>query len=95
MAHPVTAARAAEALDAQKRRGYDPAGAPLGRILDHNHVHRHIPGTGGRLSHEYGNAECSAAMARYANPRARGMYEFVRKTMADKKGRIRGIEYTR
>ena len=47
------------------------------------------------LTHEYGNAECSAALARYDNPRAWHMYDFVRKTMENKRDRIRGVEYVR
>jgi hypothetical protein len=48
-----------------------------------------------QLPHEYGNAECSAALARYENPKAWHMYEFVRRTMEGKPDRIRGIEYVR
>jgi hypothetical protein len=48
-----------------------------------------------QLPHEYGNAECSAALARYDNPKAVHMYDFVRKTMEGKRDRIRGIEYVR
>jgi hypothetical protein len=56
-------------------------------------------GTGG-LSHEYGNSECSAALARYDNLRAEKMYQFVRKTIneasrPDYQPRFRGIEYTK
>ncbi len=58
-----------------------------------------VEGTGG-LSHEYGNSECSAALARYDNPRARKMYEFVRKTIEeaprpDYQPRFRGIEFVK
>ena len=47
------------------------------------------------LPHEYGNAECSAALARYDNPRAWRMYDYVRGTMEGKPDRVRGIEYVR
>ena len=59
----------------------------------------------GEAWHEMSNAECSAALARYNNPRARKMYEMVRKIMdsntevrghlPDTRKRIRGIEYVR
>ena len=62
----------------------------------------------GALSNEYGNAECSAALARYDNPLARHMYGIVRKSMGrgesvknaglkirNGKLRIRGIEYVK
>jgi len=56
-------------------------------------------GAGG-LSHEYGNSECSAALARYDNRRAEKMYQFARKTInearrPDYQPRFRGTEYVR
>ena len=56
-------------------------------------------GTGG-LSHEYGNSECSAALARYDNPLAEKMYQFVRRTMnaarrPDYQPRFRGTEFVK
>jgi hypothetical protein len=56
-------------------------------------------GTGG-LSHEYGNSECSAALARYDNPRSQKMYDFVRKTIEeaprpDYQPRFRGTEFVK
>ena len=50
------------------------------------------------LSHEYGNSECSAALARCDNPRAEKMCQFVRRTInearrPDYQPRFRGIEF--
>jgi len=45
--------------------------------------------------HDYGNDSCSAALARYDNPRAQQMYDYVRNWMEQHptKNRVRGLEY--
>jgi len=49
--------------------------------------------------HDYGNEECSAALARYANPRARAMYKYVHdwidRRRSGSSGRLHGIEYVK
>ena len=49
--------------------------------------------------HDYGNEPCAAAMARYDNPRAQKMYDFVRPWIDRRRGsgprRIRGIEFVK
>jgi len=49
--------------------------------------------------HDYGNEACAAALARYANPRAQKMYEYVRtwieKKRTDNPKRLPGTEYVK
>ena len=49
--------------------------------------------------HGYGNEPCAAALARYDNPRAQKMYNFVRPWIDKRRGnnpkRTRGIEFVK